>query len=90
MRTTHVIVEGLVQGVSFRESTRRQAFILGLTGWVRNRRDGSVEAMLSGPPDKIDHMLQWLRQGSPRAMVDELHIRELVDEEHFTAFEIRF
>ena len=90
MRTTHVIVEGLVQGVCFRDYTRRQAYTLQLTGWVRNLRDGSVEALLCGATDKVDAMLDWLRQGSPRSRVDNLHIREVTDEKRYTTFEIRF
>lgn len=89
-QTTHVIVEGWVQGVAFRDYTQRQAFILGLTGWVRNLTNGSVEVMLSGQSDKVAEMLQWLRQGSPRAQVDKLHIEEVVSQEHFTTFAIRF
>ncbi len=87
---THVIVKGLVQGVCFRDYTRRQAFTLGLTGWVRNLSDSSVEAMLCGPTDKVAAMVQWLRQGSPRSRVDELHIDEVSGEEQLSTFEIRF
>jgi acylphosphatase len=90
MRRTHVIVEGLVQGVCFRDYTRRQAFTLQLTGWIRNLPNGSVEAMLCGQSDKVAAMLQWLRQGSPRSRVDALHIDELTGEELFTTFEIRY
>ncbi len=90
MTMTHVIVEGLVQGVSFRDYTRRQAFILHLTGWVRNLSDGSVEAVLCGPDGDIAKMLDWLRQGSPRSRVDHLHIRQVPATERFVTFEIRY
>lgn len=90
MQTIHAIVDGLVQGVCFREYPRREAFTLGLTGWVRNLPSGSVETMLCGPTDRINTMLEWLKQGSPRSRVDELHICEVAGEEHFTTFEIRF
>jgi acylphosphatase len=90
MPVTHVIVEGLVQGVCFREYTRRQALALQLTGWVRNLRNGSVEAMLCGPSDKVAEMLQWMRRGSPYSRVDELHIDEIAGEEVLAAFEIRY
>lgn len=89
MRMTHVIITGLVQGVCFRDSTRRRAFTLGLTGWVRNLHDGSVEAMLCGPTDKVAEMVEWLHQGSPRSRVDELHLHEVNGEEQFMTFEIR-
>jgi len=87
---THIIVEGLVQGVSFRDYTRRQAFILHLTGWVRNLSDGSVEAMLCGDDSNITRMLDWLRQGSPRSRVDNLSIRQVEATERFATFEIRY
>ena len=90
MPMTHVIVEGLVQGVSFREYTRRQAFTLQLTGWARNLPNGSVEVMLCGQSDRVATMVQWLRQGSPRSRVDELHIGEVTGEEQYTTFEIRY
>ncbi len=90
MRTTHVIVEGVVQGVCFREYTRRRAFTLQLTGWVRNLADGSVEAMLHGADDKVEEMLQWLQQGSPHSRVDNLHIREVEDREVYSNFAIRW
>lgn len=91
MQMTHVIVEGLVQGVCFREYTRRQAYTLQLTGWVRNLPNGYVEAMLCGRGDKVTAMLQWLRQGSPYSRVDELHVTELNGgSEEFSTFEIRY
>ena len=91
MRTTHVIVEGLVQRVCFRDATRRQAESLHISGWVRNLPNGSVEVVLCGPPENIDKMVCWLRQGPPRARVDNLQITELSDDDHqFSLFEIRF
>jgi acylphosphatase len=90
MRTTHVIVKGLVQGVAFREYTRRQAFTLELTGWVKNRADGSVEVLLSGPETAVEKMLKWLHQGSPYARVDEVISEEVDKSEDFTKFTIEF
>jgi acylphosphatase len=91
MQMIHVIVEGLVQGVCFRDSTRRQAFTLGLTGWVRNLPNGSVEAMLCGPGDKVAAMITWLRRGSPYARVDTLHVTKVDGgDDNFTTFEIRY
>ncbi|MFP4252385.1 MAG: acylphosphatase [Guyparkeria sp.] len=68
----HVYVSGHVQGVFFRDFTRQQAQALGVTGWVRNLADGRVEAVLEGRPDAIDRILQRLREGPPRARVDDL------------------
>lgn len=67
-----VRVHGRVQGVGFRESCVDQACTLGVAGWVRNRRDGSVEAMLLGPPHAVDRLLEWLHQGPPAARVDRV------------------
>jgi len=70
-------VRGRVQGVGFREACVQQARALGVTGWVRNRMDGSVEAMLQGSPAQLDAMCEWLRDGNPVALVDELELTEL-------------
>jgi len=64
-----VVVTGRVQGVWYRESCRRTADALGVNGWVRNRADGSVEAAVEGPPSAVDRLLDWMREGPPRAVV---------------------
>jgi acylphosphatase len=66
----NVVVRGRVQGVWFRESTRRRADELGLTGWVRNNADGTVEAEVEGPADDVAVLVSWLRHGPPQARVD--------------------
>jgi acylphosphatase len=58
-----VVVHGRVQGVFFRDSTRRQADSLGVAGWVRNRPDGTVEAVFEGEPDAVERMMGWARRG---------------------------
>ncbi len=68
--TLHVLVHGRVQGVGFRAWIHHQAELHGLTGWVRNRRDGTVEALFSGPEHLLDVMLKACRQG-PRGSVVE-------------------
>jgi acylphosphatase len=60
----HVIISGRVQGVFFRAETQTAARNLSLTGWVRNRADGSVEALFEGPRDNVDRAIAWCRQGS--------------------------
>jgi acylphosphatase len=77
-RTVHVHIEGRVQGVGFRYWTELTATQLGLDGWVRNRRDGSVEAVFSGPADAVAEMLQRCQDGPPAARVDHLNV---VDED---------
>ena len=69
-----VRVSGRVQGIGYREACVGRARDLGVTGWVRNRMDESVEAMLQGSPEQLAHMCSWLRDGMPAARVDELEI----------------
>jgi acylphosphatase len=75
----HVIVTGRVQGVGFRDWTERTAYRLGLSGWVRNRRDGTVEAVFAGDPDAVAEMLKALHAGPASARVDG--VRRLPDPE---------
>ncbi|UGV26257.1 acylphosphatase [Rhodopseudomonas boonkerdii] len=65
----HVTVTGRVQGVGYRAWTGDQAILLGLQGWVRNRRDGSVEAVFAGPQDAVMEMIEMCRRGPPPAHV---------------------
>jgi acylphosphatase len=73
-RTVRVRIEGRVQGVGFRYWTERVAAELDLSGWVRNRRDGGVEAVFSGPADAVAEMIERCRQGPPSARVDFLKV----------------
>ena len=68
--TRHLRITGRVQGVGYRDSLRREALARGLTGWVRNRNDGSVEAILQGDPRAVDRVTTWARRGPPAARVD--------------------
>jgi len=70
----HVVVDGRVQGVWFRAWTRQEANKLGLRGWVRNRRDGTVEAVLCGENSVVDDMVQRLHVGSPASRVDNVTV----------------
>ncbi|MCH7493737.1 acylphosphatase [bacterium] len=70
MPTRHYIVRGRVQGVGFRWFTRQEALTLGLSGWTRNRRDGSVEVLVNGPSEALEEMDHTIVQGPPTARVD--------------------
>jgi len=73
--TSHLRISGRVQGVGFRFSRHREAVARGLAGWVRNCRDGTVEAVLQGEAAAVDAVLAWARRGPPAARVDRLDIR---------------
>jgi acylphosphatase len=75
-RTVRVRIEGRVQGVGCRYWTEATATRLGLSGWVRNRRDGSVEALFSGPAATVAEMLALCRQGPPSSRVDRIDTTE--------------
>lgn len=71
-----VIVDGRVQGVGYRQSCADAARRGGLAGWVRNRRDGRVEAVFEGPVPAVEAMVSWCRHGPPLATVTELDLRD--------------
>jgi acylphosphatase len=74
--TRHLVITGLVQGVWYRESLREVADSLGVTGWARNRLDGSVEAMLQGEAEQVDTLVEWCRRGPPLARVNNVEVSE--------------
>jgi acylphosphatase len=76
-----VIVEGLVQGVGYRDFARRAALRLGISGWVRNRADGTVEALIAGAPAEVEAMLAELRRGPRGAEVTGLKLLDSGDVE---------
>lgn len=69
-RSVRLRIEGRVQGVGFRAFVEREATALGLRGWVRNRRDGGVEAVIAGHPDLVEAMIEACRRGPSSAQVD--------------------
>ena len=87
MKTLRLQIMGRVQGVWFRESMRNEAERLGVTGWVRNLPDGSVEAIIQGSIEAVDALLEWTQTGPPMARVE----RVIVDEAQgqFNMFERR-
>jgi acylphosphatase len=74
LRTVHLRITGIVQGVCFRAWTVEAAESRGLAGWVRNRRDGSVEALFHGPADAVAAMIADCRRGPPHAKVDAVEV----------------
>jgi acylphosphatase len=82
-----LLISGVVQGVGFRYAMMAQARLLGIAGWVRNRRDGSVEAMIAGDAGQIEAMLDWSRRGPAGALVDAVMVETASGE--FAGFELR-
>ena len=74
MGRAHLIVSGIVQGVFFRSTSRHQALNLGLTGWVKNRRDGKVEIVVEGEEKAISNFIQWCHEGPTGARVDKVDL----------------
>jgi acylphosphatase len=87
MKTQHLRIHGRVQGVWYRESMRQEAERLGVAGWVRNRPDGSVEAVVQGPDEAVDALIAWARIGPPQARVARIELSET--DGQFSGFEKR-
>ena len=85
--TRRVVVHGRVQGVGFREYMRREALSLGVAGWVRNRRDGSVEAVVHGDEGAVERMVAWAAHGPSSAKVTSIQVENA--EGTFAAFDVR-
>jgi acylphosphatase len=83
------IVHGYVQGVYFRYYTRREAGRLGLTGWVANRLDGTVEVIAEGPEKELQQMVGFLHRGSPKSRVAKVKVIWLEGKAEFTEFGVR-
>lgn len=74
--TRHLIIHGRVQGVYYRASAQAEGLRLNLHGWARNRYDGTVEALVSGPQPAVDEFITWARNGPRNARVDHIDITE--------------
>jgi acylphosphatase len=71
-----LVIHGRVQGVGYRYSMLAQASRIGVTGWVRNRHDGTVEAVIAGPAALLDDMIAWARQGPPGSKVTDIVVED--------------
>lgn len=87
-RSVKVNVKGRVQGVGFRYSTQRQANRLGVAGWARNERDGSVTVVAEGPKAAVDEMVRWLQEGPGFAKVADMDLREYPYEGRYSSFTV--
>ena len=89
MRSVHLHITGRVQGVGFRYAMREQAARRGLRGWVRNRSDGSVEALVQGEPAEVEALISWARRGPAGARVSEVRSEAADGEPPASGFEQR-
>ncbi|MEW5850124.1 MAG: acylphosphatase [Myxococcota bacterium] len=89
MRAVHLLIHGRVQGVGYRANTERAARKLGLTGWVRNRVDGAVEAHAQGDEQQVAALVSWCHRGPPSARVDNVQVTDVQVDPSFTDFLVR-
>lgn len=86
----HAIISGRVQGVFFRLETQRVVRSHSVSGWVKNRADGTVEAVFEGAQESVEAVLQWCRQGPPHAAVTDVAINWEPYTGKYATFEIRY
>jgi len=89
IKAQHLAIRGRVQGVGYRDAAVQAAFELGIKGWVRNRLDGSVEALAQGEPGAVDAFAAWCRRGPPLARVAEVTLADAAVDASLRAFETR-
>lgn len=89
-KRVHLRITGIVQGVFFRAYTRDKARALGLSGWVRNCADGSVEAVAEGPESELKQLVAWCDQGSPSSEVERVECRWEDARGEFAGFSVRY
>ena len=90
MVRAHIFVSGYVQGVFFRSSMKEVADKYGVKGWVRNLPDGRVEAILEGPENAVNRVIEWARRGPPLADVEDVEVKWEEYKGEFEDFRIRY
>lgn len=90
MLRVHAIITGGVQGVFFRVETKYAAERFNVTGWVRNKRDGSVEAVMEGDEDQVNALLSWCQDGPPRSRVDNVVVIRQDYTGEFETFDVTY
>jgi len=88
MKRVRAIVSGRVQGVWYRAHARDKAVALGVVGFVRNLPDGTVEIVAQGEDALVESLMEWAQVGPPLGEVSEVRIRDMVEDEDFTSFEV--
>jgi acylphosphatase len=86
----HLIVWGRVQGVCFRAETQKAATVFGVSGWVRNRRDGTVEAIVEGAKKDVISLINWCNTGPPISSVEKVVVSWQNFNDEYSEFDIRY
>jgi acylphosphatase len=84
------VISGRVQGVFFRMETRKAARRIGVFGWVKNKADGTVEALFEGDKERVDSMLEWCREGPPLSEVEKVSLNWEEFTGNYNSFEITY
>jgi len=87
MPTVHLLIKGKVQGVFYRATAKEIANELGVTGWIKNTREGNVEVTVSGNEQQVEKFMKWCKQGPDKATVDEVIVTQM-EEAIFNGFMI--
>ncbi len=87
VQTVSIIVEGLVQGVFFRQSTKEKALSAGITGEVKNKPDGTVHIIATGNGEQISQLVEWCHKGPDKAVVKKVEVKK-IPVQHFNSFTI--
>lgn len=90
MKKVRAIVSGRVQGVWYRAHTRDKAVELGVTGFVRNLPDGTVEIVAQGEESQVEALMRWARLGPPLAEVSDVRIREMAEDTEYSSFGVAY
>ena len=86
----HILVKGEVQGVFFRKSTKKIAEALNITGWVKNTEEGNVEIFAQASEEEIDQLIEWCKQGPPRAEVEDVEVKDAKPDHSVKRFSIAY
>ena len=86
----NVLISGRVQGVWFRSSTKQKAEQLGVTGWVRNTKDGRVEAIFEGEENSVKSLIEWCHHGPPLAKIEKVEVNNQSPTNGFDGFSIKY
>lgn len=88
MKRVHLIISGFVQGIGYRAWIKREATKLGITGWVKNREDGEVEAICEGKPESIEALINLAKQGPLLSQINQVEVKWEASRGEYASFEI--